>query len=183
MGGSKNQKAKGTHNVDRPVAETIYNADTIYLASPEPSAQERAEDLFRRGERSLRDVFYESAVAHLTQCVDLGALGPSATADARFFHALAILGGKRPSMCSGSQITAALKALGPSPHTAHARFLLALVEEDRTNAWMDSPRSPGNLRLMAQQVDRSHAELICRHVPARESRVWRALNEHVEGTV
>lgn len=41
-------------------------------------------------------------------------------------------------MCSGSQITAALKALGPSPHTAHARFLLALVEEDRTNAWMDS---------------------------------------------
>lgn len=93
MGGSKNQKAKGTHNVDRQVAETIYNADTIYLASPEPSAQERAEDLFRRGERSLRDVFYESAVAHLTQCVDLGALGPSATADARFFHALAILGG------------------------------------------------------------------------------------------
>ncbi|MDQ1037378.1 hypothetical protein QFZ75_003794 [Streptomyces sp. V3I8] len=187
MGGSRDRKNSTTHYIGRQEAHTINNADTVnhirelHLAPPEPTPRERAEEHLRLGDASLRQGLHHSAVTHLTECISLGALAPSAAAHARFLLALARLGGRRPSLCTTAEAAAALDLLGPL-HEPHARFLAALVQEDRTNAWMGSAAVPDSLRTKARQIDRSYADLIRRHVPAPQSRVWQALDERAGGT-
>ncbi|WP_328495160.1 hypothetical protein OHS59_22270 [Streptomyces sp. NBC_00414] len=187
MAGNRDRETSSTYHIGQQEARTINNADTvnqigaIHLGPREPTPYERAQDGLRLGETSLHQGLYDSAVTHLTECVGLGALDPSAAAHARFLLALAGLGGKRPSLCTNAELASALALLGPL-REPHARFLAVLVEEDRTNAWMGSLAVPDSLRWKAQQVDRLYADLIRRHVPASESRVWQALNERAGGT-
>ncbi|WP_413758239.1 hypothetical protein [Streptomyces sp. MMBL 11-3] len=186
MGGNRDRKNSTTHYIGRQEAGTINNADTVnhirelHLAPPEPTPRERAEERLRLGEASLRHGFHHSAVTHLTESVGLGALDPSTAAYARFLLALATLGGKRPSLCTGAVITCVRDLLGPL-HEPHAQFLAALVEEDRIHAWRGTPVAPEDLRTKARQIDRSYADLIRRHVPAPQSRVWQALDERAGG--
>ncbi|WP_405536400.1 hypothetical protein OG787_24575 [Streptomyces sp. NBC_00075] len=185
MGGNRdtnqNPNHHSTYDIGRQEARTINNADTINISYRDPGPVESAEQFLRLGETSLHQGLYDSAVAHLTKCVGLGVSDPSAAAHARFLLALATLRGKRPSLCTGAELTSVVSLLSPLLEPS-ARFLVALVEEDRTNAWMASSEVPVSLRLSARQVDRSHADLIRRHVPAPQSRVWQALNERAGGT-
>ncbi|WP_105970316.1 hypothetical protein [Streptomyces geranii] len=178
---NQNPNHRSVYNVGRQEARTINNADTINISYRDPTPIESAEEFLRLGETSLHQGFYDSAVAQLTKCVGLVVPDPSAAAHARFLLALATLRGRRPSLCSGPELTSVISLLSPLSEP-YARFLVALVEEDRTNAWMASSEVPVELRLSARQVDRLHADLIRRHVPAPQSRVWQALNERAGGT-
>lgn len=177
------EAGRPVHRIREQRAENIYNG-TIYTGPvlPEPSPGEQAARLLRAGETFLREGLPARARDSLGQCLSLCALSPAQIADARFLLALATLGGRRPSLCSGREVTSVLEILTPlQAHHLPARFLAALVGEDRTHAWRGEPGVPESLRLLVRQVDREHARLICRHVPAPECRTWRALHDHAAG--
>ncbi|WP_030544925.1 hypothetical protein [Streptomyces albus] len=182
------ETGRPVHRIRKQRAEKIYNG-TVYTGTvhqhrtaPEPSPGEQAARLLRSGETFLREGLHARARESLGQCLSLCALDPAQTADARFLLALATLDGRRPSLCSGRETTSVLEILTPlQPYHLSARFLAALVSEDRTHAWRGSSGVPEGLRLLVRQVDREHARLICRHVPAPECRTWRALHDHAAG--
>ena len=176
MSASESRKAASRYRIDKQRAETIINADTVDIGTPRISPAERAQELLRLGEKALGQRMYSAAATSLEEGISLGELEPSAFAQARFLLAVALLGGRRPSLCTGSELDRVCDLLRTLSEP-RAVFLATLVEEDRTNAWMSSPAVPDSLRLNAQQVDRPSADLIRRHVPAPQSRVWRVLDE------
>ncbi|OZM78078.1 hypothetical protein [Pseudonocardia sp. MH-G8] len=98
-------------------------------------------------------------------------------ADARvhFWRAVALLQGRRPRRHSGEtldRVTAHLRAARELPE---ARVLHALIIEDHQQMRRRSATPPADVLELVLRITSESAELIRRHVPARETRMWSAL--------
>jgi len=153
--------------VDEQHAHIIQNADVI---NNHPSA---VLDHYAAGVGALHEERYRDALLHLDSALDAG----GARSETWFYSALALMRGIRPLRHPRVTLVEVDRRLERAGDLPAAVVLRALVADDYTQAWRRHTTLPADLnRLVSGLGDRERQE-ISRHVPAPESRVWRALQQ------
>jgi hypothetical protein len=151
-------------------AQQVQFADTINNHPPAPSADQVAAS----GYILLGKGLYADALRRFGDAVTAD---PSHQ-DAHFGMAVALLGGYRPHRHSEETIRRVGAHLGAAADLTEARLLKLLVAEDRGLHWQRRARRiPSHVKALAEQASPERAELVLRHVPAEESRTWRAIHD------
>lgn len=153
--------------VDEQHAQIIQNADVI---NNHPSA---ALDHYAAGVRALREERYREALLHLDAALDEGGSRP----ETWFYSALAQLHGIRPLRHSQATIVEVDRRLERADDLPAAIVLRALVADDYVQAWRRHTTLPADLNRLVRGLSDRQRQEISRHVPAPESRVWRALQQ------
>ncbi|TWF78034.1 hypothetical protein FHX44_113953 [Pseudonocardia hierapolitana] len=156
---------------ERIDAQIVQIADTIHQTTgPTTDPGRIGREFLDQGQYELAARQFRDALAARPTDVHLN-----------FLRAIALLQGRRPNRHSRemiSQIRAHLRAAADLPE---ARVLHALVIEDAGLRWRRADHPPEDVLDTARHTASDSAELILRHVPAREARVWRVLAQRREG--
>lgn len=150
-------------------AQVAQIADVIHNHAPARSPEEHV----RAGHVLLASQVYPDAVRSFRAALT----GDPRNAEAHFGLALSLLQGRRPHLHSDATIRQIEGHLRASTTLPEAHVLELLIAEDHRLAWQRAPRRiPKHVTSMARELSAERAELILVHVPAPETRIWRALD-------
>jgi hypothetical protein len=150
-------------------AQVAQIADVIHNHGPARSP----EDHVRAGHILLANQVYADAARSFRAALS----AKPASAEAHFGLALSLLQGRRPHLHSDATIRQIEGHLRASASLPEAHILELLVAEDHRLAWQRaSHRIPKHIMEMARKLSGERTELILVHVPAPETRIWRALD-------
>lgn len=151
-------------------AQVAQIADVIH----NHAATRSTEEHLRAGHALLANRLYADAARRFADSLT----EDPASAEAHFGLALALLQGRRPHLHSDATIRRIEGHLQAAAVLPEAPVLGLLVAEDHRLVWQRAPRSiPKGIITMARELSGERAELILVHVPAREARIWRALDQ------
>jgi hypothetical protein len=153
-------------HIDEQTARLIQNADTIINHLRIPPRNHLAV-----GMKNLASHYYPAARESLGKALRDDSDNPQI----RYYLALSMLDGQRPRRHSTRHVEEIRKHLDHAWNLDQARILRVLVDEDHDLHWRRRIGLPAALVELVKRLDVGLAEEITAHVPAPESRVWRAL--------
>jgi hypothetical protein len=153
------------------------DAEVVQIAETINNATGPTTDPARTGLELLEQGQYEMSVRQFHDAL----VTKPTDAHLNFWRAIALLQGRRPHRHSRETIARVRAHLLTAAVLPEARVLHALVIEDTGLRWRRADHPPEDILETARGTARDSAELILRHVPARETRVWRALARYREG--
>jgi hypothetical protein len=158
-------------HIDRQSGRLIQNADTIINQLRIPPTNHLAV-----GMKTLASGYYPAARQSLGKALRDDPGNPQI----RYYLALSMLDGQRPRRHSTGHVEEIRKHLDRAWELPQARVLRVLVDEDHDLHWRRRIGLPAQLVALIGQLPVGLAREITAHVPAPESRVWRALTARAE---